>query len=226
MEATATAKFVRMSPRKVRFVLDTVRGKYAPEALAQLQFTPNFAAAEIAKVIKSACANAQNNFDMDPDALKIVRCYVDGGPVLKRVQPRAQGRAYRILKRTSHITVVVEDVERPVPPAKGVAKPVGRRQPLLAPSVLAATGGAANGAAAGSVPAADETLPQPVDTVEETAMNAGAPGTEEVAATPTEAAADASADAPVATTDTDVAAATPDAAPATSDESGQQTASA
>jgi small subunit ribosomal protein S3 len=175
-----------MSPRKVRFVLDTVRGKYAPEALAQLQFTPNFAAAEIAKVIKSACANAQNNFDMDPDALKIVRCYVDGGPVLKRVQPRAQGRAYRILKRTSHITVVVEDVERPVPPAKGVAKPVGRRQPLLAPSVLAATGGAANGAAAGSVPAADETLPQPVDTVEETAMNAGAPGTEEVAATPTE----------------------------------------
>jgi hypothetical protein len=132
------------------------------------------------------------------------------------------------LKRTSHITVVVEDVERPVPPAKGVAKPVGRRQPLLAPSVLAATGGAANGAAAGSVPAADETLPQPVDTVEETAMNAGAPATEEVAATPAEAAIadDASADAPLATTETDVAAATPDAAPATSDESGQQTASA
>jgi large subunit ribosomal protein L22 len=223
MEATATAKFVRMSPRKVRFVLDTVRGKYAPEALAQLQFTPNFAAGEIAKVIKSACANAQNNFDMDPDALKIVRCYVDGGPVLKRVQPRAQGRAYRILKRTSHITVVVEDVERPVPPAKGVAKPVGRRQPLLAPSVLAATGGAT--AAAAAVPVVDET-PQPVETVEETGMNAGAPATEEVAATPTEAAANASADAPVATTETDVAAATPDAAPATSDESGQQTASA
>ena len=113
MEAKATACFVRMSPRKVRFVLDTVRGKYAQEALDQLKFTPNHAAAEIAKVVNSACANAINNFEMSPDYLKIVRCYVDVGPTMKRVKPRAQGRAYRILKRTSHITVIVAEGEAP-----------------------------------------------------------------------------------------------------------------
>ena len=173
MEATATAKFVRMGPRKVRFVLDTVRGKYAPEALAQLQFTPNYAAVEIAKVIKSACANAANNFGMNGDDLKIVKCYVDGGPTLKRVQPRAQGRAYRILKRTSHITVVVDEVERPKVNPKGIAKPVQKRQPLRAP-----------------LPGQTSTPPapvaEPVETVEETAMNANAPATEEVTTTPAE----------------------------------------
>lgn len=109
MEAQATARFVRMAPRKVRFVLDTIRGKYAQDALDQLKFTPNHAADEIANVLRSAMANAENNHDMDPDYLKVARCYVDAGPTLKRVQPRAQGRAYRILKRTSHITVVVEE---------------------------------------------------------------------------------------------------------------------
>ena len=113
MQATATAKYVRMAPRKVRFVLDTVRGKYASDAFKQLQFTPNYAAVEIAKVLKSAVANAENNFGMNPDYLKIVRCFVDVGPTLKRVQPRAQGRAYRILKRTSHITVIVEESTPP-----------------------------------------------------------------------------------------------------------------
>ena len=113
MESQATARFVRMAPRKVRLVLDSVRGKYAQEALDQLKFTPNHAAAEIAKVVTSACANAVNNFEMNPDYLKIVRCYVDVGPTMKRVKPRAQGRAYRILKRTSHITVVVAEGEAP-----------------------------------------------------------------------------------------------------------------
>ncbi len=187
MAATATAKFVRMGPRKVRFVLDTVRGKYAPEALAQLQFTPNYAAAEIAKVIKSACANAANNFGMNSDHLKIVKCYVDGGPTLKRVQPRAQGRAYRILKRTSHITVIVDEIERPVVNPKGIAKPVPKRQPLRAPLP---------GQTSTPVPA------EPIETVEETAMNANAPAVEEVTATPAETtlAEDTSADAPVETT--------------------------
>lgn len=186
MEATATAKFVRMGPRKVRFVLDTVRGKYAPEALAQLQFTPNHAAVEIAKVIKSACANAANNFGMNGDHLKIVKCYVDGGPTLKRVHPRAQGRAYRILKRTSHITVIVGEVERPVVNPKGIAKPVAKRQPLRAPLP---------GQTSTPVPS------EPVETIEETAMNVNAPATEEVAATVPEATlvADTSADAPVET---------------------------
>lgn len=113
MESKATARFVRMAPRKVRMVLDSVRGKYAQEALDQLKFTPNHAAAEIAKVVTSACANAVNNFEMNPDYLKIVGCYVDVGPTMKRVKPRAQGRAYRILKRTSHITVIVAEGEAP-----------------------------------------------------------------------------------------------------------------
>jgi large subunit ribosomal protein L22 len=113
MESKATARFVRMAPRKVRMVLDSVRGKYAQEALDQLKFTPNHAAAEIAKVVSSACANAVNNFEMSPDYLKIIACYVDVGPTMKRVKPRAQGRAYRILKRTSHITVIVGEGEAP-----------------------------------------------------------------------------------------------------------------
>jgi large subunit ribosomal protein L22 len=113
MESKATARFVRMAPRKVRMVLDSVRGKYAQEALDQLKFTPNHAAAEIAKVVHSACANAVNNFEMSPDYLKIIACYVDVGPTMKRVKPRAQGRAYRILKRTSHITVIVAEGEAP-----------------------------------------------------------------------------------------------------------------
>jgi len=118
MEAIATAKFVRMPPRKVRLVMDAIRGKYAQEALNTLRFTPNHAADEIANVIKSAVANAvhlaeRDKLDIEPEYLKVVRCWVDCGSTMKRMQPRAQGRAYRILKRTSHITVVVEEGEAP-----------------------------------------------------------------------------------------------------------------
>jgi len=122
MEAQATARYVRMGPRKVRFVLDTVRGKYAADALNILKFTPNHAAAEISKVLRSAMANAGNNHGLDLTNLKIARCYVDVGPTMKRVQPRAQGRAYRILKRSSHITIVV---------AEGAPKPIktGKKAP-------------------------------------------------------------------------------------------------
>jgi large subunit ribosomal protein L22 len=122
VEAIASAQFVRMGPRKVRFVLDSIRGKYASEAMTQLKFTPNFAAAEIAKVIHAACANAEHNFDMSPEYLKVVRCWVDVGPTLKRMKPRAQGRGYRILKRTSHITVVVAEGEAP-------ARKTGKKAP-------------------------------------------------------------------------------------------------
>jgi large subunit ribosomal protein L22 len=129
IEAKATATFVRMSPRKVRLVLDTIRGKYAEEAYDQLRFTPNHAAAEIGKVLRSAVANAQNNYELNADLLKVVRCYVDCGPTMKRVQPRAQGRAYRILKRSSHITVIVaEGAERPTKGGKRKEK----REPLRA----------------------------------------------------------------------------------------------
>lgn len=124
MEARATARFVRMAPRKVRMVLDGIRGKYASEALDILKFTPNFAAVEISKVIQSACANAEHNFDMDPRYLTVARCFVDPGPTLKRVRARAQGRAYRILKRTSHITVIVAEGQAPpVKSGKKAAKP-------------------------------------------------------------------------------------------------------
>jgi large subunit ribosomal protein L22 len=135
MEARATARFVRMAPRKVRFVLDTVRGKYASDALDQLKFTPNHAADEIANVIKSAVANAEHNLGLSTDYLKIARCFVDPGPTMKRVQPRAQGRAYRILKRTSHITVILEEGE--APPAK-TGKRKEKRAPLRAALVAPA----------------------------------------------------------------------------------------
>lgn len=108
-ESRAVAKYVRMSPTKVRHVMDAVRGKNVEEALAILKFTPNRAAQAISKVVKSAAANALDRHDLDPEELTITRCHVDPGPTLKRIQPRAMGRAYRILKRTSHITVVVSD---------------------------------------------------------------------------------------------------------------------
>lgn len=125
MEAKATAKFVHISPRKARFVMDVVREKDVREALALLDNIPNKAAAIIGKVVRSAAANAENNHEMNPDELRIARCFVDGGPAggrQLRIQPRARGQAYRIRKRLSHITVVVTDEPRP----KVGRKPRGR----------------------------------------------------------------------------------------------------
>ncbi|HAE15044.1 MAG: 50S ribosomal protein L22 [Solobacterium sp.] len=109
MDVKATAKTVRYTPRKVRLVLDTIRGKNVDEALAILQFTPNHASNAIAKVVKSAAANATHNFNLNHDALYVKACYADEGITLKRFMPRAKGSASQILKRTSHITVVVSD---------------------------------------------------------------------------------------------------------------------
>lgn len=109
MEAKAIAKYVRISPRKVRIVLDLIRGKNVGEALAILKYTPKAASEVVAKVIKSAAANAENNHEMNADNLYIAETYADQGPTLKRYQPHAQGRAFRIHKRTSHITVVVKE---------------------------------------------------------------------------------------------------------------------
>jgi len=137
MEAQATARYVRMAPRKVRFVLDTVRGKYAADALDILKFTPNHAAAEISKVLRSAMANAGNNHGLDLTNLKIARCFVDVGPTMKRVQPRAQGRAYRILKRTSHITIVVaEGTPKPIKTGKKAPKAPLRAELKVEPVVV------------------------------------------------------------------------------------------
>ncbi|SHK20517.1 50S ribosomal protein L22 [Desulforamulus aeronauticus] len=109
MEARAIAKFIRVSPRKARMVVDLVRGKKLEEALAILRYTPNKAADVVTKVVKSAAANAEHNYEMDKDDLVISQIFVDQGPSLKRVMPRAMGRADIIKRKTSHITVVVSD---------------------------------------------------------------------------------------------------------------------
>jgi large subunit ribosomal protein L22 len=119
--ARAIARHVRISPTKARRVVNLVRGLPAQEALTVLKFAPQAASEQIYKVLASAIANAENNERLDPDALLVSEAYVDEGPTLKRFQPRAQGRAYRIRKRTCHITIVVEAVA-PAAPRKAAAK--------------------------------------------------------------------------------------------------------
>ena len=104
----AVAKHIRISPYKVRIVLDIIRGKNYREAVAILENTPKSASEPVKKVLMSAAANAEHNLGMSKDNLFVAACYADQGPTLKRVMPRAQGRAFRILKRTSHITVVLD----------------------------------------------------------------------------------------------------------------------
>ena len=109
MEAKAIAKYVRIAPRKVRIVIDLIRGKNVVEALAVLKNTPKVASDVIYKVLKSAIANAENNYDMNSDALFVSAAFVDQGPTMKRVHPRSRGQAFKILKRSSHGTVVVKE---------------------------------------------------------------------------------------------------------------------
>ncbi len=107
MEARATAKYQQISPLKVRRTLSGLRGMAVDEAAARLRMAPDQASKVVAKVLKSAVANAENNYDLDADDLIVARVYADRGPVAKRVTPRARGRADVLVKRTSHITVVV-----------------------------------------------------------------------------------------------------------------------
>lgn len=109
MQVTATAKFVRLSPRKARILLATVKGMPAPEALLQLQHRPHAAAAPLAKLIKSAAANAEHNFSLDPARLVIEKLTADAGPTLKRYKPVSRGRAQNIRRPTAHLTVVLKD---------------------------------------------------------------------------------------------------------------------
>ena len=108
MEARAIARFVRVTPQKARRVVDLIRGMEAAEAQTLLKFAPQAASEPIGKVLDSAIANATNNLNLDPTTLVVAQAFVDEGPTMKRFRPRAQGRAYRIRKRTSHITVIVE----------------------------------------------------------------------------------------------------------------------
>ena len=108
-EAKAIAKYILISPRKARQVIDLIRGKNVAEAFAILKFTPHKATEPISKALKSAVANAEHNYELDGDKLFVKEAYVDAGPSLKRIRARAQGRADVIKKRTSHITVVVTE---------------------------------------------------------------------------------------------------------------------
>ncbi|ADH61615.1 ribosomal protein L22 [Thermoanaerobacter mathranii subsp. mathranii str. A3] len=111
MEARAIARYVRISPRKVRLVLNLIRGKHVDEALTILRFTPKRASGIVAKVLKSAIANAENNHGMNRDNLYVAKAVADEGPTMKRIFPRARGRADIMRKRTSHITIVVKERE-------------------------------------------------------------------------------------------------------------------
>ena len=111
MESRAKATFVRIAPRKVQIVLDLIRNKPADEAMAILKYTPKAACEPLAKLLKSAMANAENNYNMDVERLYVAECSVCQGPTLKRIRPRAHGRAFRINKKTSHITLVLKEKE-------------------------------------------------------------------------------------------------------------------
>ena len=111
MEATAKVTYVRIAPRKVQIVLDLIRNKPCDQAMAILKHTPKAACEPLAKLLKSAMANAENNFDMDVSRLYVAECSVSQGPTLKRIRPRAHGRAYRINKKSSHITLVLKEKE-------------------------------------------------------------------------------------------------------------------
>src|SRR4051812_36598702 len=127
MRTVATARFVRVSARKARLVLDQIRGRSVGEALSTLQYTPRAAARLVEKVLRSAVANAEHNHQVrDLDALHVHHAIADGGPSLKRVQPRAMGRAFFIKHRTSHLSVGVSDEAngpRPLAPPRHMRRP-------------------------------------------------------------------------------------------------------
>jgi large subunit ribosomal protein L22 len=132
--ARAVARHVRLSASKARRVVNLVRGLPAKEALTVLQFAPQAASEQVYKVLASAIANAENNERLDPDALLVREAFVDEGPTLKRFRPRAQGRAYRIRKRTCHITIAVEAVQvaRPAKKAAPAKKATKAAEPKSA----------------------------------------------------------------------------------------------
>lgn len=109
MQAKANARYVRIAPRKARLVVDLIRGKRVDEAFAILRHTPRAASPVLEKLLNSAVANAEHNYSLDVSNLVVSEAYVNEGPIMKRYQPHAQGRAFRINKRTSHITLVVSE---------------------------------------------------------------------------------------------------------------------
>jgi large subunit ribosomal protein L22 len=141
MEARAQARFVRVTPMKARRVVDLIRGLPAADAQAVLRFAPQDASEPVGKVLDSAIANATNNHNLNPASLVVAEAYVDEGPTMRRFRPRAQGRAFRIRKRTSHITVVLEDLDarEPVTPKKAAPKKAAAKDATEAAPKKAAT---------------------------------------------------------------------------------------
>jgi large subunit ribosomal protein L22 len=162
--AVAKARFVRVSPTKARRVIDLVRGKSVSEALDILRWAPQAASLPVAKVIASAAANAQNNNGLDPATLVVATVYADDGPTAKRIRPRAQGRAFRIRRRTSHITVVVES--RPTKDARGSQSASTARARRAQASKAAAAKAPAKKATATAEKATAETAPAKKATAE------------------------------------------------------------
>lgn len=210
-QALAVAKFIRVPPRKARLVMDEVRGMYAVDALAFLRFIPNRAAGYISKVLTSAVANAANNHNLNPENLKLIEARVDEGPRIKRIRARAQGRAYRILKRMSHLTVIVQEVG-PKP-----RKPRTTARPQTGSRAQAARAARQPAPAAATAPAAEATAPAAETVAEETsAVLPTTTLTDEVAATNVEPTNREETTAPV-TNETDAAAEENTSAPAETD---------
>jgi large subunit ribosomal protein L22 len=163
MEARAQARYVRVTPMKARRVIDLIRGMNAADAQAVLRFAPQAASEPIGKVLDSAIANAANNHAMDVRGLVVSAAYVDEGPTMKRIRPRAQGRAYRVRKRSSHITVIVSDGIAPivVKPVKADTKPAKAEKSAKADTAPAEKPAAKKTSAA--KPAAKKTASAPAD---------------------------------------------------------------
>lgn len=109
IEAKAIARHIRIAPRKIRVVIDLIRGRNIGDAYATLKFTPKIGSEILLKLLESAVANAEHNYDMNSDKLYVAAAYVDQGPTLKRIHPRSRGQAFKILKRSSHVTLVVKE---------------------------------------------------------------------------------------------------------------------
>jgi len=173
MEARAQARYVRVTPMKARRVIDLIRGMNATDAQAVLKFAPQAASEPIGKVLDSAIANATNNHAMDARALFVSAAYVDEGPTMKRIRPRAQGRAYRVRKRSSHITVIVSDGTEPIVPVKAKAAAKADTKPAKSAAKSDTDTAAAKAPAKkASKPAADKAEPAAKKT---TAKKAAAP---------------------------------------------------
>jgi large subunit ribosomal protein L22 len=162
--ATAKARFVRVSPRKARRVIDLVRGRSVTDALDILRWAPQAASEPVAKVIASAAANAQNNDGLDPSTLVVATVYADEGPTAKRIRPRAQGRAFRIRRRTSHITVIVESrpsKDKRASKSSRTRRAEGSKAAAKAPAKKAATKAPATKAPAEAAAASSEAQKAP-----------------------------------------------------------------